>query len=295
MSSTSNKEWQPQPLSVAPTIAAYNINTPETLAIEIDQATHRLNILNFFKIPTSSNILEIGCGQGTCTVVLGHFAGPSGHVDALDPAPLDYGAPYTLGQAQDHIIKGEMGDRITFRQRKLEDFLQETGDKKWDCAVLVHCIWYLDNEETLRSMLRALRGRVDRLCIAEYSMQASSPAAVPHILAAFAQATLAAHHPESEANIRCLLTPTDIKRIACQVGWKVEEETTIAPDEKLQDGKWEVGGVKSPEFLEDVEKFVKDTKVKTLLRSQREAVSKADEQFSGGKIRTMDVWAATFG
>ncbi|KAI1050754.1 hypothetical protein LB507_009243 [Fusarium sp. FIESC RH6] len=223
----------------------------------------------------------------------GSFAGPLGHVDALDPAPLDYGAPYTLGQAQDHISKGEMGDRIAFWQRKLEDFLQETGDKKWDCAVLVHCIWYLDNEETLTSMLKALKGRVDRLCIAEYSMQASSPAAVPHILAAFAQATLAAHHPESEANIRCLLTPTDIKRIVCQVGWTVEEETTIAPDEKLQDGKWEVGGVKSPEFLEDVEKFVKDTKVKTLLRGQREAVLRADEQLSGGKARTMDVWAAT--
>ena len=293
MSSTSNKEWQPQPLSIAPTIAAYNINTPETLAIEIDQATHRLNILNFFKIPTSSNILEVGCGQGTCTVALGHFAGPSGHVDALDPAPLDYGAPYTLGQAQDHITKGEMGGRITFWQKRLEDFLQETGDEKWDCAVLVHCIWYLDSEETLTSMLKALKGRVNKLCIAEYSMQASSPAAVPHLLAALAQATLAAHHPESEANIRCLLTPTDIKRISDEVGWKVEEETMIQPDESLQDGKWEVGGVKSPEFLDDVEKYVSDTKVKTLLRGQREAVLRVDKQLAGTKARTMDVWAAT--
>ncbi|CAG7561779.1 unnamed protein product [Fusarium equiseti] len=293
MSSTSHKEWQPLPLSAAPTIAAHNINTPETLAIEIDQATHRLNLLNFFKIPQSSNILEIGCGQGTCTVVLGHVTGPSGHVDALDPAPLDYGAPYTLGQAQDHITNGEMGDRVTFWQRKLEDFLQETGDKKWDCAVLVHCIWYLDSEETLTSMLKALKGRVDRLCIAEYSMQASSLAAVPHVLAAFAQATLAAHHPESEANIRCLLTPTEIKRIADQVGWNLEEETIIVPDEKLQDGKWEVGGVKSAEFHQDVEKYVKDTKVKTLLRGQREAVLRANDQLAGAKPRTMDVWAAT--
>ncbi|KAL3589671.1 hypothetical protein FPOAC2_11844 [Fusarium poae] len=142
-------------------------------------------------------------------------------------------------------------------------------------------------------MLQALKGRVGKLCIAEYSMQASEAAAVPHVLAAFAQATLAAHHPESQANIRCLLTPPDIKRIAEQAGWKVEEETTIVPNEKLQDGMWEVGGVKSREFLDDVEKYVKDRKVSTLIRSQREAVLRADEQLRGGKSRTMDVWVAS--
>jgi ubiquinone/menaquinone biosynthesis C-methylase UbiE len=287
------EEWQPLPLSLVPTIAAYNPTTPESLQIEIDQATHRLNLLNSFRIPSSSNILEVGCGQGTCTVVLGAATGTTGHVDAIDPAPLDYGAPYTLGQAQEHIAKGELGNRITFWQRQLQDFLQETGDKKWDFAVLVHCIWYLDSEETLSQMLQALKGRVGKLCIAEYSMQASEPAAVPHVLAALTQATLAAHHPESEANIRCLLTPSDIKRIAEQVGWKLEEEATIIPNEKLQDGMWEVGGVKSSEFLDDVDKYVKGHKVKTLLRSQREAVLRADEQLRGGKSRTMDVWAAT--
>lgn len=292
MSPKPTGEWQPVPLSLAPSIAAYNIWTQDTLPIEIDQATHRLNLLNSFRIPPSSNILEIGCGQGTCTVVLGAATGPSGHVDAIDPASLDYGAPYTLGQAQDHIAKGDLGSRITFWQRQLQDFLQETGDKKWDCAVLVHCIWYLDSEQTLSQMLQALKGRVGKLCIAEYSMQASETAAVPHLLAALAQSTLAAHNSESEANIRCLLTPPDIKRIADQAGWKVEEEATIVPDEKLQDGMWEVGGVKSQEFLDDVDKYVKDGKIKTLLRSQREAVLRADEQLRGGKSRTMDVWAA---
>ncbi|KAM0496767.1 hypothetical protein ACHAP8_007352 [Fusarium lateritium] len=291
MSSKPTEEWQAVPLSLAPSIAAYNLWTQDTLPVEIDQATHRLNLLNSFRIPPASNILEIGCGQGTCTVVLGAATGPAGHVDAIDPASLNYGAPYTLGQAQEHITKGELGSRITFWQRKLEDFLQETGDKKWDCAVLVHCIWYLDSEETLGQMLQALKGRVGKLCIAEYSMKASETAAVPHVLAAIAQATLAAHHPESEANIRCLLTPPDIKRIAEQVGWKVEEETTITPNEKLQDGMWEVGGVKSREFLDDVDKYVKDPKVVTVIRSQREAVLRADEQLR--KARTMDVWVAT--
>ncbi|KPA37486.1 sam-dependent methyltransferase [Fusarium langsethiae] len=293
MSLKPTEEWQPVPLSLAPSIAAYNIWTQDTLPIEIDQATHRLNLLNSFRIPPSSNILEIGCGQGTCTVVLGAATGTSGHVDAIDPASLNYGAPYTLGQAQEHIAKGDLGGRITFWQRQLRDFLQETGDKKWDCAVLVHCIWYLDSEETLEQMLQALKGRVGKICIAEYSMQASETAAVPHLLASLAQATLAAHHPKSSANIRCLLTPPDIKRIAEQAGWKAEEEKVIVPDEKLQDGMWEVGGVKSKEFLHGVDKYVKDSKVRTLIRSQREAVLRADEQLRGGKSRTMDVWVAT--
>ncbi|RGP69220.1 sam-dependent methyltransferase [Fusarium longipes] len=293
MENNPNEQWQPLPLSLAPSIAAHNLLTLDNLQIEIDQATHRLNLLNSFRIPPSSNILEIGCGQGTCTVVLSAATGPSGHVDAIDPARLDYGAPYTLGQAQEHIAKGALGDRITFWKKQLQEFLSETGDRKWDCAVLVHCIWYLDSEETLTQMLKALKGRVKKVCIAEYSMQASEPGAVPHVLAAVAQATLAAHNPESEANIRCILTPPDIKRIAEQTGWKVEEEVTVVPDDRLQDGMWEVGGVKSPEFLDDVDKYAKDHKVKTLLRSQREAVLRADEQLHGGKSRTMDVWTAT--
>ncbi|KAL4728193.1 hypothetical protein ACLX1H_004934 [Fusarium chlamydosporum] len=293
MSSDSSAAWHPLPLSLAPTIAAYNLSTPDSLPIEIDQATHRLNLLNFFRIPTSSKILEIGCGQGTCTVVLGHATGPSGRVDAIDPASLDYGAPYTLGQAQSHIANGEMNDRIRFHQSTLENFLQHNADQNWDCCVLVHCTWYLDSEKILSNMLKALNGRVRKVCIAEYSMQASEPAAVPHVLAALAQATLAAHHPESEANIRCLLTPVEIKRIAEKIGWKLEGETSFVPNDKLQDGMWEVGGVKSPEFIDDVDKYVTNPKVKSLLRGQREAVLRAAEQLQDVKPRTMDVWAAT--
>lgn len=289
----SEKQWEPLSLSLAPTIASYSLSTPESLQIEIDQATHRLNLLNFFRIQPSSSILEVGCGQGTCTVVLGQATGSGGHVDAIDPAPLDYGAPTTLGQAQEHIIQGSMGDRVKFWQRQLEDFLVETGEKKWDYAVLVHCLWYLDGEETLARMLEALKGRVGKICIAEYAMKASEPAAVPHVLAALTRATLEAQKSESDANIRCLVTPPDIKKIAEQAGWKVDRESYIVPDENLQDGSWEVGDVKGEDFLRDVEENVKDNRIKVLLRSGREGVIAAVKELSGEKVRTMDVWAAT--
>ncbi|KAF4958727.1 hypothetical protein FSARC_10952 [Fusarium sarcochroum] len=186
-----------------------------------------------------------------------------------------------------------MGDRVRFSQKHLEEFLAETGEKKWDYAVLVHCVWYLDAEETLASMLKALKGRVNRVCIAEYSMKASEPAAIPHVLAALTRATLEAQNPESDANIRCLLTPPDIKKIAEHAGWKVEQEMDIVPNERLQDGDWEVEAVKDESFLDDVEKYVEDNKVKLLLRSGREAVIRAVQELHDEKVRTMDVWAAT--
>ncbi|PNP85427.1 hypothetical protein FNYG_01256 [Fusarium nygamai] len=289
----SQETWQALPLSIAPSIASHSLSTPESLQIEIDQTTHRLELLNFFHIPVSSSILEIGCGQGTCTVVLGHTVGEDGQVDAIDPAPLDYGAPYTLGQAQEHIAQGALGGRVKFWQAQLEDFLEETGGKKWDYAVFVHCLWYLDAPETLARMLKALRGRVDRVCIAEYGMKASGPAAVPHLLAALTRATFEAQRPESEANIRCLLSPSDIKKIAGESGWKIERETEIVPHEGLQDGGWEVGDVQSKSFLDDIEQHVSDSRIKAVLWSGREAVVRAVQGLDGSKVRTMDVWAAT--
>ncbi|KAF4339710.1 SAM-dependent methyltransferase [Fusarium beomiforme] len=289
----SQKTWQPLPLSIAPSIASHSLSTPESLQIEIDQTTYRLELLNFFQISPSSKILEIGCGQGTCTVVLGHVTGENGRVDAIDPAPLDYGAPYTLGQAQEHITNGALGNYVNFWQKHVEDFLKETGEQKWDYAVFVHCLWYLDGAETLTRMLRALRGRASRICIAEYAMKASEPAAVPHVLAALTRATLEAQKSESEANIRCLLSPPDIKNIAENAGWRIERETEIVPHENLQDGGWEVGDVQSESFLGDVEKYVADSKLKFVLRSGRQAVLQAVQRLHRGKVRTMDVWAAT--
>ncbi|KAJ4249754.1 hypothetical protein NW762_012095 [Fusarium torreyae] len=292
-SKTPKEPWQPLPLSLAPSIASHSLSTPQSLQIEIDQTTHRLNLLNFFRIHASSKILEIGCSQGTCTVVLGHATGRDGHVDAIDPAPLDYGAPYTLGQAQEHISKGDMGGRVRFWQKNLEELLAETGEKKWDYAVFVHCLWYLDEEDTLARMFKALKGRVSKVCIAEYSMKASEPAAVPHVLAALTRATLEAQNPESDANIRCLLTPPDIKKIAEHAGWEIEQEVNLVPHDSLQDGGWEVEAVKDESFLDDVEKYVEENRVKIILRSGREAVIRAAEELGEKKVRTMDVWAAT--
>jgi predicted methyltransferase len=55
------------------------------------QMDHRLDLVSFWDIAPGSRVLEIGCGQGDCTIVLADAVGHSGHVDAVDPGAPDYG------------------------------------------------------------------------------------------------------------------------------------------------------------------------------------------------------------
>lgn len=69
------------------------------------QFEHRVNIIKRWKIPAGSRVLEIGPGQGDCTIVLAAAVGEHGHVDAVDPAPLDYGTSslHSAAQAPFHL------------------------------------------------------------------------------------------------------------------------------------------------------------------------------------------------
>ncbi|KAB5559860.1 putative SAM-dependent methyltransferase [Coniochaeta sp. 2T2.1] len=292
-------------LSLAPKISSYAIQppggpTPASQAIEFSQARHRINLLNAWapsSIRPGSRVLELGCGQGTCTAVLAEAVGPSGHVDAVDPAPLDYGAPFTLGQAQAWLSQGPVGEggRITFHQQDPDEFLKENeGKEKWDAAVLAHCIWYFRSAKEVSDVLAALRGRVDKVLIAEYALHASEREAVPHVLATVARAALEAHRKDSDENIQTVLSPVGIRELAEGAGWKVVQEGTVVPEPELSDGGWETGSVVSKGYLEDVEKGVEDERVKAVLRSARDAVVAAVDGIGGvGKVRTMDVWVAT--
>jgi 16S rRNA A1518/A1519 N6-dimethyltransferase RsmA/KsgA/DIM1 with predicted DNA glycosylase/AP lyase activity len=52
---------------------------------------HRIELVDFWGIKPGSRVLELGCGQGDCTVVLADAVGETGHVDAVDPGAPDYG------------------------------------------------------------------------------------------------------------------------------------------------------------------------------------------------------------
>lgn len=285
--------FTPIPLDSAEKIARYS-PTPNDMSVQIEkvQVEHRLHLINTWRITPGSKILEIGCGQGTCTTVLATAVGPDGHVDAVDPGPPDYGSPYTLSQAQSHISAGELGSRIAWHNAEPSDFLTAT-DKKWDYAVFSHCIWYFDNREVLANMLRALKGRVGSVLVAEYALKATERDAEPHLLAAIARASLEAHNAASSANIRCLLSPAGIKEIAEAAGWKVGQETNIVPAQDLVDGIWESGDVRSKDFIQMVDQHITSPRVKEMLLSSREAVIAAHAALEGRKTRTMDVWVTS--
>ncbi|CAI6099158.1 unnamed protein product [Clonostachys chloroleuca] len=290
-----------------PTSAAYRItsytynpidraNPPENP--DVTQTTHRINMVNgWAAIPRGGRVLEIGCGQGLCTTVVAEAVGPSGTVDAIDPGSLDYGAPVTLGQAYEWITASEVGSRINWHQATPEQYLSQTAGEglSWDVAVLAHCIWYFKSPEELERIFRSLSGRVEKICIAEYALSATAPAAVPHVLAALARAALESQRPESDENVQNIPTPDAIKTIGKASGWKLEHEGLLVPQPGLQDGFWEVGTVHSDGFLEEVEAHVQDPRLNGYLKSSRDAVIASTSLHGGLKaVLTMDVWLGTF-
>ncbi|KAK1251855.1 hypothetical protein MKX07_007334 [Trichoderma sp. CBMAI-0711] len=294
---SSSSSFEPMPATAAATIAKYHISSPDYsghLDMEIGQAEHRIKFINFWQLAPGSRVLEIGCGQGTTTAVLAEAVGSTGHVDAVDPGPPEYGSPWTLAQAQEHLSGSAIGDRISWHFADPIDFLAANADKTWDYVVFAHCIWYFDSPATLTRMLGALKGRAKSLLIAEYALKATELKALPHVLASVARATLEAHNKASAANIRCLSSPGAIADAAGENGWKLDEETVVVPGEGLMDGHWETGSVKSTHFLKEIEENVEDPKVKALLRSARDGVLGALETVGVQKSWTMDVWVAKF-
>ncbi|EOO00171.1 putative sam-dependent methyltransferase protein [Phaeoacremonium minimum UCRPA7] len=282
-------------LAAAGKIAAYSIQDSKHPEIELAQAEHRIRLINVWNIKPGSRVLEIGCGQGNCTAVLAEAVGPAGHVDAIDPAPGEYGAPFTLAQAQDHISKSQVGDRVTWHRAEPVDFLQ-SSPATWDVAVLAHCIWYFKSEDTLKGILSTLHGIASRVCLAEYALQAGHAAAVPHVLAALARGTLEAHKTQSTQNIQTPLSPDGVKRAVEAAGWKLQYEKVLTPSPGLLDGCWEVGTVVSSDFVEEIQQGIESQRVKIILESARDATIAATNAVGGTKkVQTMDVFVAAWG
>jgi SAM-dependent methyltransferase len=293
------------PLS-ADKIASYAIRgpnpSPTSLAIEHSQAVHRINLINAWApaISPGTRVLELGCGQGTCTQGLAEAVSSpddptsAGHITAVDPGAPDYGAPFTLAQAQSHLSAGPLGPLITFHRADPVEFLAANPDENWDVAVLAHCIWYFPSPETLGQILSALQGRVARVCLAEWALHATEPAATAHVLAALTRAAFEAHRVGSTENIQMVVSPGVVKGVAGEVGWKIEREGTVVPKAELSDGFWETGTVVDKEFADDVEKEISEGRVKAALTSARDATIAAAVSAGGvDKVRSMDVWVAT--
>lgn len=86
--------------TTATTIARLCLHDPNHFHTQYSQILHRLNLVQHWKaaaaaaLSPGSNVLELGCGQGDCTVTLAYAVarGELGRrVVAIDPAELNYG------------------------------------------------------------------------------------------------------------------------------------------------------------------------------------------------------------
>ncbi|CAD6590131.1 MAG: hypothetical protein ASARMPREDX12_007885 [Alectoria sarmentosa] len=292
----------------AASIARLSLHDPTHFSVQYSQTLHRLELLQHWNLPTGSKVLELGCGQGDCTTVLAHAVGEQGRVVAIDPAELDYGAPYTLGQAQGHISQGPLGRRITWVQQSPLHYLSSlpspsstssppaSDGKAFDATVLAHCLWYFSSPSLILSTFRVLKQHSKRLLLAEWSLVATHPSAQSHVLAALAQAALECRKPKSVANVRTVQGPKRLTELALAAGWQLESETRVQGGEGLLDGQWEVSACLSSSFEREVEEQVSDERERGSVLALRDACEASLEGVQGGRkgVRSMDVWVASF-
>lgn len=166
----------------------------------------------------------------------------------------------------------------------------------YDAAVLAHCLWYFPSPSDILSTFRALKRHSKRLLLAEWSLIATTVSAQPHVLAALAQAALECHKETSSSNVRTVLSPRRLTKLAIAAGWQLESERCVQSDEGLLDGQWEVSACLSRNFAREVEENVKDEREKSVVLALRDACHASLEGVSKGQegVRAMDAWVASF-
>ncbi|KIP07881.1 hypothetical protein PHLGIDRAFT_29844 [Phlebiopsis gigantea 11061_1 CR5-6] len=276
----------------ASSIASLCLHETKWFHIQLHQTEHRIDLISKWAVDLhGAKVLELGCGQGDCTAVLAEAVGSEGHVTAVDPASLDYGSPYTLGQAQSHLSSGRLGSRITWKQASPLTFLEESTET-YDVAVLAHCLWYFSSPEVIAQTLRLLAARAKKVCIAEWSLSTSTPGAQAHLLAVLTQASLECRKTETTSNVRTVVAPVRIKELAASAGLVLDHEGLVTPGEGVRDGGWEAGTVVSKAFEAEVQESVKDERERSVVLALRDATVTSVAKLGGAKnVMPMDVWA----
>jgi hypothetical protein len=189
-----------------------------------------------------------------------------------------------------------LGAQIEFKQTDVIQFLLDNPTQNYDVAVFVHSIWYFSSPNVLSKILEALKDRVRYVCIAEYALSAYSKTALPHLLSVFAQNAFFLKNQNALANVRTILSPVAIRKIAENIGYCLRTFNIITPASELQDGRWEAETVKSADFLREVDEIVVDIHERAAIYAMRDATILALEklELENEKPSTMDVWTAVF-
>ena len=214
-------------------ISKYHLFEQDT--IQQIQLQHRFSLVEAFQIKPGMRILEIGCGQGDTTVVLADAVGKDGHVIAIDIAPGNYGAPFTLAQAHENIQQSSLGNRITFHLNT--DFLEVTYEEPFDAIVFSHCSWYFKSIDQLKAYFAHAATLTKKLCFAEWDINFTSLNQRGHFCAVSILA-LYAQFVENDSNVQHIFSPNQIVSFMQQAGFHVSSPITVDAN-YLQDGQWE--------------------------------------------------------
>jgi SAM-dependent methyltransferase len=251
------------------------------------QTEHRLKLAEFWGIKEGSKVLEIGCGQGDTTAVLGHLVGDTGLVQAIDVASPDYGSPISLGDSIDYLKKSEIGHRINVNL-KMDILAPEVNfpEEYFDFVILSHSSWYLISSGELYNIFKKLKKWGKTLCFAEWDTRIYTHQQLPHFLSVFIQAQYECFKKSSISNVRTLFTPMDVKDIAKDAGWEILDETSIYSSD-LQDGEWEVKQTLA--YYQDELNAIDNmpTKLHTLIKSE---IKLLDESIRNSEIRPMSTF-----
>ncbi|KAJ6786989.1 hypothetical protein PWT90_04122 [Aphanocladium album] len=265
---------------------------------------HRIQLCRSWGIDDKAalKVIDVGCGQADSTAVLAYLVGSNGHVTGLDPAPPTYGAPLTLGQAQDYLKQSALGPRVSFVENNLPDFLASGTAPHFDAAVFCHSLWYFDGRGMIDEHFAAVaRAGVSRIYLAEYTFAGGSAEQRPHQLAARAQILLHKHKRPGtqktklgELNVREALEFDELLAVAAGSGWTPAKRGVVTPSPDLKDGYWETVIVAHEAFREGVlaQKLAEEDENRLLDYIPQVQKAKEELEAAGKPIATMDVaWA----
>ena len=213
-----------------------------------------MSLVGFWAPKSGDRVLEVGCGQGDCTVVLAYAVGMEGQVVAVDIAPPTYGAPVPLGETHKHVLSSGVGKQIEFHTcTNLLDPKWEFPDDYFDLAVFAHCSWYMASLEELEHLFSRMRPWARRLGYAEWHPVPQSISQVPHLAAILLQAHIRSHWPEhGMGNLTSLVTPNQARSLARATGWTILDEQVTDSSRSMEDGEsWELdnAGLQFEELL----------------------------------------------
>lgn len=254
--------------------------------IQRAQTEHRLKLIEFWGIPEGAHVLEAGCGQGDTLAAIAYAVGRHGHVQGIDIASPDDGAPETLGQARERLMKNPLGTRMDIKLGADITNPAVHFEKIFDYAVLSHCLWYFSSFEELNDILKALRKHARHLCIAEWNPAIDLPEQMAHRNAVSIQAVCECFKSGVHSNVRTMFYPSDIMKAVAMAGWTISQtENIYSPD--MQDGQWETSAAISiyPSEIEKLDHV--PIKLRQLLLSQIEELKQAED------IKPMPVFCLT--